>query len=40
MFFLQLNINDIKTVSHEYILSKKLENPYRIFKVLRKLKEK
>ena len=40
IFFLQLNINDKKTVNHEYIPSKKLENPYRIFKVLTKFNEK
>ena len=39
-FFLQLNINDIKTVNHEYIPSKKLEKPYRIFEVLTKFKER
>ena len=39
IFFLQLNINDIKTVNHEYIPSKKLENPYRLFKVLAKFNE-
>ena len=27
-FFLRLNINDTKAVSHEYILSKKLEKLY------------
>ena len=40
IFFLQLNINDTKTFNHEYIPSKKLENPYRIFKVLTKFNEK
>ena len=34
IFFLQLNINDTKTATHEYISSKKLEKLYRIFKVL------
>ena len=40
ILFFQLNVNEIKTVSHEYIPSKKVENPYRIFKVLTKLNEK
>ena len=40
IFFLQLSINDTKTVSHEYIPSKKLEKPYRIFKVLSSFTEK
>ena len=40
IFFLQLNINDTKAASHEYILSKKLGKLYRIFKVLTKFKEK
>ena len=40
IFFLQLNINDIKTVNHEYIPSKKLEKLYRVFKVLTKFNEK
>ena len=40
IFFLQLNINDTKTVNLEYIPSKKLEKPYQIFKVLTKFNEK
>ena len=40
IFFLQLNINDTKTVNHEHILSKKLEKPYQIFKVSTKFNEK
>ena len=40
MFFLQLNINDTRTVNHKYIPCKKLNNPYRIFKVLTKFNEK
>ena len=35
-YFLQLNINNTKAVSHEYISSEKFEKPYRIFKVLTK----
>ena len=38
--FLQLNVNDIKTVNHEYVPSKKLEKPYRILKVLTKFNER
>ena len=40
IFFLQLNINDTKAASHEYISSKKLTKLYRIFKVLTKFREK
>ena len=39
IFFLQLNINETKTVNHEYIPSK-LEKPYRIFKVLTQFNKK
>ena len=40
IFFLQLNINDTKTVNHEYSPSKELKKSYRIFKVLTKFNEK